>query len=418
MSRSKISDFEFISLMASMMALSALSIDALLPGLREIGGSIGITDPKDNQILITMIFFGLGIGQLISGTLSDSLGRKRVVYIGYLVFALASVLCVFSVNLEMMIVGRLLQGIGLSAPRSVSMSIIRDKYNGNHMARIMSFVSVIFILAPIVAPSLGKLLLDAFGWQSIFYSQLIYGFLVLIWLWRRQPETLTAENRKKMRLSLFVDGTKEFFRHRHAVVYTIVIGVISAPFLAYISASQQIFQEQYNLVEEYTYIFSGLALGIGLATYLNGRYVVKVGMYKLATISTVAMFVISFIYLVMYGTSGNPPSVVLIVFLFLILFSTGFNIGNFNALAMEPVGNIAGIGAAIVGFASTLITIPLATVIGRYVEDTAMPVFLGFVVCGAISLLLIFMVSVTDNARKKKEQDFQSSITESINPSI
>jgi DHA1 family bicyclomycin/chloramphenicol resistance-like MFS transporter len=389
----KISDFEFISLMASLMAVASLSLDALLPALGDIGISIGIENSNDNQFLVTMIFLGLGIGQLISGTISDSIGRKTVVYIGYAVFVIASLICIFSTNLEMMIFGRLLQGIGLSAPRSVSISIIRDQYSGDHMARIMSFVSVIFIFAPIVAPSFGKLMLDHFGWKSIFYSQLIYGFGVVIWLWRRQPETLNKENKKEIKLSLFIEGTREFFRHKEAVIYTLIIGIITAPFLAYISASQQIFQEQYNLVNEYTYIFSGLALVIGIATYLNGILVVRIGMYRLAILSVISLFLISIMYLVFYGGESNPSVIVFIVFIGLILFTTGFIIGNINSLAMQPIGHIAGIGAALIGFASTIITILLATIIGRYISLSILPIFIGFSLCGAFTLLLMIYIN-------------------------
>ncbi|QZT37164.1 multidrug effflux MFS transporter [Halosquirtibacter xylanolyticus] len=397
MSVKKISDFEFISLMASLMAIASLSLDAILPALNNIGLSIGITDPKDNQLLITTIFLGMGVGQLISGALSDSLGRKPVVYIGYIIFAIASVVCVCAVNLEMMVAGRLLQGVGLSAPRSVTMSIVRDKYEGNYMARIMSFVSVIFILVPIVAPFFGKLMLDAFGWQSIFYSQIIFGFCVMVWLWRRQEETLTDENKKKVTLSLFTDGVREFFKHREAVIYTIVIGIVTAPFLSYISSSQQIFQEQYNLVEEYTYIFSGLAIVIGVATYLNGILVLRLGMLRLVMLSLVLLSMTSLVYVICYSGVGNPPIMVLVAFLSLILFSTGFIVGNINALAMQPIGHIAGIGAAIVGFISTIITILLTTIIGQYINMTALPIFIGFTICGSVTLFVVLVMNRSKN---------------------
>lgn len=380
------------------MALSALSIDALLPGLRDIGNSLGISNPKENQLLVTMIFLGLGFGQLISGTLSDSLGRKPVVYIGYSLFAVASVVCVFSTSLEMMIIGRLLQGFGLSAPRSVSMAIIRDKYSGDYMARIMSFVTVIFILAPIVAPSFGKLMLDQFGWKSIFYSQVLFGLAVVIWLWRRQAETLKDENRKQITLALFIKGLKEFVKYKDALVYTLVVGIVSAPFLAYISASQTIFQEQYNLVNEYPYIFSGLAIAIGLATFLNGTLVVRFGMLRIASISMATLLLISTSYVLIFNGLSNPPVLVLVGFLGLMLFSTGFIVGNTSALAMQPIGHIAGIGSAIVGFVSTLITVPIATLIGTFINTTALPVFIGFAVCGMVSLLLILFV----NSPKKR----------------
>jgi len=385
----KKSDTEFIIIMASLMSLASLSIDALLPGLNEIANTIGISDAKNNQLLITMIFLGTGFGQLISGPLSDSLGRKLVVYIGYSVFALASLLCIYATSMEMMILGRILQGIGLSAPKTISMAMVRDRFVGDYMARIMSFVTVIFILAPVIAPSFGKLMLDSFGWQSIFTSQVIFGFFVVIWLWQRQPETLVADKRKKMKLSLFTEGIKEFVKHKQTVVFTFVSGFTTAAFMVYLSSSQHIFQEQYNLVEEFPYIFSGIAIVIGLATFLNGTFVIRFGMLKLASTFTLALTLISLAYVFLYYGEPNPSISILLVFFVMMIFCVGFMFGNINALAMQPIGHIAGIGAAIFGFVATIIAVPLATFIGRFIELTAIPLFVGFAICGALSLLLI-----------------------------
>ena len=190
-SKKNTSQLEFILLMACLMSIVALSIDTILPALMPIGAAVGTSDANENQLLITMIFLGLGFGQLIFGPISDSFGRKPVVYIGFLVFMLASFLCITASNIEVMVVGRILQGMGLSASRSISIAMIRDRFEGDYMAKIMSFVVTIFILVPIIAPTLGKFLLDNYGWESIFYSQLIFGILVLLWFWKRQPETLT-----------------------------------------------------------------------------------------------------------------------------------------------------------------------------------------------------------------------------------
>ena len=404
----KKSNTEFIVIMAFLMSLSAFSIDALLPGLKEIAISIGILDAKNNQLLVTMIFLGLGFGQLISGPLSDSLGRKPVFYIGYTVFAIASLLCVFSTSLEMMLVGRILQGIGLSAPRTVSVAMIRDKFSGNYMARIMSFVTVIFILVPVVAPTFGKLMLDNFGWQSIFYSQLIFGFFMSVWLWKRQPETLKDEDKKEIKPSLFSNGVKEFIKHKQSIIFTLIAGFIASAFMVYLSATQQIFQEQYNLIDEFPYIFSGMALGIGLATFLNGTFVLRFGMLKLASISTIALTLISIIYIILFHGEANPSSSIVILFLGLTLFPIGFIFGNTNALTMQPIGHIAGIGAAISGFVSTIIAVPVATFIGRFIDTTALPVFVGFAVCGVLSLILILFFNISNKkASAKLKKNFK-----------
>jgi len=393
MKNNKISDLEFIGIMASLMALAAMSIDALLPGLNEIGKAIGVIDPKDNQFIITIVVLGLGFGQLVSGALSDSIGRKPVMYIGCIVFAIASIICVMATHFEIMIAGRFLQGVGLSAPRSVSTAIIRDKYSGNQMARIMSYIVVVFILAPVIAPTFGKVLLDNFGWESIFYSQLIFGIVVTIWLWQRQPETLKKEDQKKMNLALFSNGLKAFFKIPKAIVYTIISGLISAPFLAYMSASQQIFSQQYNLEDVYPYIFSGLALGIGLATFLNGKLVMKYGMQKMAMIPMFVLLSISSIYIVLFSGESNPDSIVFIGFLALILFSIGFIFGNLNAMAMQPIGHIAGIGASIIGCVSTLVSVPIAAIIGQFINKTSLPLFIGFTVCTILSILMMAVVN-------------------------
>ncbi|NNK75799.1 MAG: MFS transporter, partial [Maribacter sp.] len=149
-------NFEFIALMASLMSIVALAIDALLPAIAKIGISINSLDATDNQLLITMIFLGLGLGQLFFGPLSDCYGRKPIVYAGFVVFTVASIICVLASSLELMIIGRILQGIGLSAPRTISISIIRDTYKGDYMAKVMSFVTAFFILIPVVAPAIGK----------------------------------------------------------------------------------------------------------------------------------------------------------------------------------------------------------------------------------------------------------------------
>ncbi len=383
------SETEFIIVMASLMSLAALAIDALLPGLNAIANSIGIVDPKDNQLLIIMIFLGVGIGQLISGPLSDSFGRKPVLYVGFALFAIASVICVFAINLEMMIYGRILQGIGLSAPRTISVAMVRDRFSGDYMAKVMSFVTAIFILVPVVAPSFGKLLLDNFGWEAIFHGQLVFGTFVMLWIWRRQPETLKQENRKKFSVSLFVDGLREFVKYKNSVVFTFVSGFVSGAFMVYLSASQHIFQIQYNMVEEFPYIFAGLSASIGIATFLNGKIVVKFGMFKIASVFSIVFTLVSLLYVAMYWGEPNPSIMVLVIFSSLLLFAIGFMFGNINALAMQPIGHIAGVGAAIIGFVSTVISVPIAIFVGSFISTTALPLFAGFLICGMLCIMLI-----------------------------
>lgn len=388
----KQSQTEFIILMASLMSIVALAIDAILPALEVIGNSVGTTDPTQNQLLITMIFLGLGCGQLIFGPLSDSIGRKPTIYIGFAVFVIASFVCVTTNSIEMMVFGRILQGIGLAAPRTISIAMVRDNFSGDYMAKIMSFIVAIFILVPVIAPALGKLLLDTFGWQSIFNSQLIFGLLIMIWLWRRQPETLHPENKIKLSTSLFISGTKEFLKFKTSVAFTLISGLITGSFMVYISASQEIFQNQYGLVDEFPFIFAALAISVGLATFLNGTLVLKYGMYRMVRTFMIVFTVVPVIYLLFFGASTNPNVLILVMFFAIQFFAIGFLFGNLRSLAMQPVGHIAGVGAAINGFVSTVMAVPIATYISNFVKDTASPLFVGFFICGICSLLILVIL--------------------------
>ncbi|MDG1729720.1 MAG: multidrug effflux MFS transporter [Algibacter sp.] len=388
--------FEFVTLMASLMSIVALSIDTLLPALPEISSALGVTNPKDNQLLITMIFLGLGFGQLLFGPLSDSFGRKPIVYIGFLVFIIASIICVTTKNFEVMIIGRILQGIGLSSPRSLALSMIRDSYDGDYMAKIISIVVMFFILVPVVAPTLGQVLISFFDWKSIFYFNLIIGVFIMFWFLKRQPETLVKEKRIKFSSHLFIDGAKEFFKHKQAVAFTFVSGFITGSFMVYLSTSQQIFQEQYNLAEMFPYIFASLAISVGFATFLNSRLVVKYGMMRIAYLATLAYALVSVLYVVLFWSENNPSIYMLLGFFALQFFAVGFLFGNLRAIAMQPLGHIAGIGAAINGFISTVMAVPIANYIGGFVNTSVLPLFIGFSVFGVLSLF-VFIITKNKN---------------------
>jgi DHA1 family bicyclomycin/chloramphenicol resistance-like MFS transporter len=389
MQENKASQREFIALMAALMSVVALAIDALLPALDIIGITVGTKQVADNQLLITMIFLGLGIGPLIFGPLSDAMGRKPMVYMGFGIFIIASFICVYATSLEMMIAGRILQGIGLSAPRTMSIAIIRDMYSGDYMARIMSFVTVVFLLIPIIAPAMGKLILDTYNWQGIFYVQVVFSLLVSFWFYKRQKETLAIADRARFDKGIFVNGFKELIKFKSTIGFTLISGFVTGSFMVYLSASQQVFQDQYNLKEEFPYIFAGLAIAIGCAIFLNGTLVIKFGMQKMVSTALVGYFLVSLLYVVLYYNSSNPSIVVLLSFFAAQFFAIGFLFGNLRALAMQPIGHIAGIGAAITGFLSTIMAVPISTYIGRFVGSTTLPLFIGFLICSGLSLIIL-----------------------------
>jgi DHA1 family bicyclomycin/chloramphenicol resistance-like MFS transporter len=314
------------------------------------------------------------------------------VYAGVILFHGASFITVYAVNLEMMLAGRFLQGVGLSAPRSVSIAIIRDLYKGDRMARIMSFITVIFILVPMIAPILGQWILNTYDWQAIFYFQMIFTLITVVWFALRQRETVTADNKIELTKHLFIDGTKEFFSNRDSVVYTLISGFMLGSFLVYLSASKQIFQDQYGLIQEFAYIFAGISFFLGLSTFINGNLVIKYGMKKLATLALFLFSLSAFVYVLLFFTTENPSLYVLLFFIALQFLAIGFIFGNVRAMAMEPIGHIAGIGSSLNGFISTMMAVPLATFFGHFIDKTALPLFIGFLCCGLISMLSIYLL--------------------------
>ncbi len=374
------------------MSIVALSIDALLPALPEIGAALNVTESSDNQLLITMIFLGLGFGQLVFGPLSDSFGRKPMVYFGFIVFVIASIVCVTTKRFEVMIIGRIFQGIGLSSPRTIAIAMTRDTYSSDFMSKVLSIIVMFFILVPIIAPTFGQLLLDYFNWQAIFNANLIIGLLIVLWFWQRQPETLKPEHRKKFTPSIFITGTIEFIKHKDAIAYTLVSGFITGSFMVYLSTSQQIFQEQYLLGEWFPYIFASTAFSVGFATFTNSRLVIRFGSFNIAYTATIAYVIVSVLYVVLFYSGNNPSIGVLITFFLLQFFAIGFLFGNLRSLAMEPLGHIAGIGAAINGFVSTVMAVPIANYIGSFVTTSVLPLFIGFSVFGLLSLVIFLLL--------------------------
>ena len=268
--------------------------------------------------------------------------------------------------------------------------MVRDSYSGDYMAKVLSFVVMIFILIPVIAPSLGQFLMNHYHWHSIFIFNLGFGVLVMLWFWIRQPETLKPQYKISYRLSIFKTGTIAFFRIKPAVIYTILSGLITGSFMVYLSTSQRIFEQQYNMKEEFPLIFASLAISVGLSTFMNSQLVVKFVMRKIVHFAMLSFVLISLVFIILFSSGNNPSIEVLLGFFALQFFTIGFLFGNLRALAMEPMGHIAGIGSALNGFISTVMAVPIANYIGKLVIDSVTPLFVGFLICGLVSLALFY----------------------------
>lgn len=378
---------EFVALTASMIALVALSIDTMLPALATIGQELGAKQANDNQLIISLLFLGMALGQLIYGPLSDSTGRKPAIYLGFIVFIIGCLLAIFAPTFQLLLIGRFLQGMGVAGPRSVATALVRDQYEGRGMARVMSFVMAVFILVPIVAPSIGQVILLFSSWRGIFVLFLLLALIVSIWFALRQPETLPLERRTPFTATRLRHAFAEVLTNRIAFGYTITAGLISGAFVGYLNSAQQIFQQVYGLGERFPLYFAMLALGSGTASYLNGRLVLQYGMRKLSQRAMLTYTTLSILVFLFALTQGGLPPLWLVTLYFIIIFFTiGMLFGNLNALAMEPLGHIAGVGAAIIGSLSTLLSTILGTTIGQRFNGTILPLVGGFALLGLLAL--------------------------------
>ena len=384
---------EFVSLIAMMTAIIALAIDAMLPALPNIGQDLGVQRENNSQLVISTLFLGLALGQLIFGPLSDSAGRKPPIFIGFALFIVGCLMSLFAPNFATMLAGRFLQGLGVSAPRSVSLALVRDLYEGDKMAEVMSYVMTVFILVPMIAPAYGQFIMGLASWRAIFTSFIILAVLTSLWFALRQGETLSKDKRRPFSFKQIYSASKEIISTRAALGYTLAAGFISGAFLGYLNSAQQIFQDQYKLGNLFPLYFAIISLSLGAASFINARLVTRYGMKRLATTSLNVMTLFSVAgFIIALIQAGNPPLWQFMIYLLLTFFCVGILFGNLNALAMQPLGHIAGIGAAIVGALSTFISIPLGTWIGLSFNNTILPLIAGLAILGAISVGVVWWV--------------------------
>ena len=386
-SRGSLKFMESVALIAMMMSLAALSIDAVLPALPVIGNELGVQHQNANQLIISLLFLGMSAGQIIYGPLSDATGRKPAIYTGFVIFISGTLLSLFATCFTTMLTGRVLQGLGAASTRIVSIAIVRDQYEGQKMARVMSFVMTVFILIPILAPALGQFMLDVSGWRSIFGLFLSLSLFSLSWFTLRLPETLKREKRTPFTIKRIIAAVSEILGIRQAFAYTIVSGLVFGSFLGYLNSSQQILQVLYGLGERFPLYFGMLAIAFGAATLMNSKLVMIFSMQQLVLRAMQFLVVCSAIYfLVALSQNGYPPLWSFILYLMPLFFAIGILFGNLNALAMEPLGHIAGIGASTVGSISTFTALVIGTVIGQSYNGTILPLVLGFLLLGTASL--------------------------------
>lgn len=381
---------EFIALMALLISLGAMSTDAMLPALMQIGLDLGVTQINQTQLVISSMFAGFAVGQIFYGPLSDFIGRRNAVLLALAIFTTSSFISVVTSDFTALLASRFFQGLGAAGPRIIAMALIRDLYEG----RAMSFIAAVFIIVPALAPIIGGFIFKIYNWRSIFLMLTFMGLTCLAWFGLRQSETLPVQNRNKFSLNLIKSEAAQVVKNRRTAGYTIVLGLIFGMFLSYISTAQQIFEVSYKLGDEFPIYFAINALALGVASMINAKLVMIYGMRYLSLRAMGAFCVIAVAFLpVVLAYDGVPPLWTFMAFCMSSFFCVSILFGNLNAMAMEPMGKIAGMAAALIGSVSTFISLPIGVAIGQLFEGTLLPMVASFALIGAAAFALLYRTS-------------------------
>lgn len=390
---------EFVAIVAGLMALNAIAIDIMLPALGEIARATGLTsdggDQNRQQLIIFAYVLGFGAPQLIWGPVTDRFGRRAPLFIGLVGYIATSLLCIWAHDFWALLAARFLQGVFSSGARTVASAVVRDLFAGRSMASFMSLVMTIFMIVPIIAPTIGQVILYIAPWEGIFIVLALWGTLMFAWTWFRLPESLPAEARRPLDFSSVSSAYIQVARTRVSFGYMLASGLVFGSLFAFIASSEQVFREVFDQGDTFAYWFAGIAAALALSNFMNSRLVEKVGMRRISHIALLTFIITSLLLTLTTLAWGENLAV------FFPLFAIGFACfgmmgSNFSALAMEPLGKIAGTASAAYGFATTMISSIIGMMIGAQFNGTTVPLTLGFAVLGAVSLLVIL---VTEKGR-------------------
>ncbi|MCW5695723.1 MAG: multidrug effflux MFS transporter [Bauldia sp.] len=384
---------ELVAIIAALMGLTALSIDIMLPALPEIAETFAAGDPNDRQLVITAYLLGFAAGQLVYGPLSDSYGRRSVLVIGLAIYAVATALVFVSPDYGLFLAARALQGVGCAAPRVIAMAVVRDLFTGRQMARVMSFAMMVFIAIPALAPSIGQGLMVFGTWHWIFVFLLLAAGVLLALSLFRLPETRPLELREPPSLKFLASAGRQVVTTRQTVGYTLAIGLMFGAMMTYVSTAQQVFEEVYDLGTMFPLVFGLIAAALAAASLTNSILVRRFGMRRMSHGAIVGFMATSAVMLALSLTTlPEPPALWVFVTLHGIAFYFfGFIMPNFNALAMEPLGRIAGTGSSFVGFTTTAVGAALSSVVGRLYDDTVVPLLAGYLALSAAALVIVLV---------------------------
>ncbi|MBK9586031.1 MAG: multidrug effflux MFS transporter [Alphaproteobacteria bacterium] len=390
---------EFIVLMAFLTSLAALSVDAMLPALEQIGVDLEVARANSVQLVITVLFAGMMAGYLIYGPVADAWGRKPALNLGLGLYILGSLICCLSPSLTVLLLGRFVQGLGAAGGRIVTIAIVRDTFSGREMARVMSFIMGIFILVPIVAPALGQAVLAVASWRAMFGFFIVAALVAGFWAFFRLTETLPPDQAKPLKFLALVDGFKEAAGTRVTLGYAVTSGICFGAIIGYLNSIQQILQDIYHAGPLFALYFGMMAAMIGGASFVNSALVQRLGMRRLIRLALLGMIGLSLLFLPLAVQVSVVPLPVFLAYAGLSFFCLGLMFGNMSALAMEPMGHIAGSASAFVSFVSTGVAIACGFLIGQLYDGTVVPLAGGYLVLSVGALLVM---SLTENCQNQE----------------
>ena len=383
---------EFVALIAALFAIVAISIDAMLPALPQIAASLSPDAPNRAQLVVTSFVFGMGLGTLFMGPLADRFGRKPVIIAGILGYMLAALACYFATSLSVLLVARMVMGIAASAPRTVSTALVRDLFKGRAMAQVMSFVMMVFTLVPAVAPWMGQQVIYLAGWHAIYLAYMLIALATMLWVAFRQPETLAPQNRRSLALGSLWTATKELLGHRIVVLSILCQALTLGSLFATLSSMQGIFEQRFDQAENFPLWFAFIAMCAMSGSIISARVVMRVGMRAVVVTTYAGVLALTLALLLLNCTGLMTETLAFAAHLLwsIALFAMmGLSLGNLNALAMEPVGHIAGLAASVVSAIATVGSVLLAIPVGLAFDGTAIPLMTGVSVFVGLALVLM-----------------------------
>ncbi|KCZ91349.1 Bcr/CflA subfamily drug resistance transporter [Hyphomonas jannaschiana VP2] len=382
-------------MVAGLMALNALAIDIMLPALNQIAHDVGLTAEgveSDNrqQLIIFAYILGFGAPQLLWGPITDRFGRRGPLFVSLTGYILMAGLCVTLREFHALLAARFIQGVFSSGARLVAVSVVRDLFAGRQMARFMSLVMTIFMIIPIVAPGVGQIILLVAPWEWIFGALVVFGILMLGWTWLRLPETLPADQRRPLNLGNALGAYAQVVRTPITFGYMCASGIVFGALFSFIASSEQVFREVFGRGEDFVLWFSGIAGMLAVANFTNSRLVEKIGMRRISHAALLLFTGLSALSALITFSFGE--SLLWFYPLFILTFACFGLLGsNFSALAMEPLGSIAGTASAAYGFATTTVSSLIGMLIGSQYNGSTIPLMIGFVCLGASSLVIILI---------------------------